>query len=69
MEHPDLAVVASFVDVFAAETAVGALRAAGIEAITRRDDSGGQRPQLWLSGVEVMVRAEDAARAREILRT
>ena len=69
MEHPDLAVVASFLDVFAAETAVGALRAAGIEAITRRDDSGGQRPQLWLSGVEVMVRAEDAARAREILRT
>ncbi len=46
MEHPELAVVASFVNAFAAETAVGALRAAGIEAITRRNDSGGQRPQL-----------------------
>jgi hypothetical protein len=69
MRNAELEVVASFPNALAAETAVGALRAAGIETITRRDDSGGQRPQLWLSGVDVMVRADDAPRARGILKT
>ena len=67
MGNSDLAIVASYVNGFAADAALSALRAAGIEALIRRDDCGGLRPQLWLSGVDVMVRAEDAPRAREIL--
>ena len=35
-----------------------------------RDDCGGQRPHLTLtSGVRLLVRAEDAERAAEVLQT
>jgi hypothetical protein len=31
------------------------------------DDCGGVRPHLWMGGVQVLVRDEDAQRAIEIL--
>jgi hypothetical protein len=67
MTAGDLVVVATFVNNFDAELARGALEAADIDAIIRADDCGGTRPHLWVGGVELVVRAEDADRAREVL--
>ncbi|HUC43577.1 MAG TPA: DUF2007 domain-containing protein [Candidatus Sulfotelmatobacter sp.] len=67
MEQTVLTEIARFVNAFDAEAAVAALRAAGIEAIVKRDDAGRVQPELWMGGVSVLVRPEDAAAAREIL--
>ena len=69
MSADDLVVIATFVNNFDAELAHGALEAAGIESLIRADDCGGTRPHLWMGGVELLVREEDAARAGEILNT
>jgi hypothetical protein len=51
-----------------ADLALGALRAAGIESMVRSDDAGGLRPGLaFANGVQLIVRAEDADAAREII--
>jgi hypothetical protein len=52
-----------------AELVVGLLRANGVRAGYRADDAGGQEPQLQLTGVRVLVPAEDEAAARQILST
>lgn len=68
MADSDLIVVRTFTDRIEAELAQSALEAAGIESMTRGDDAGGTQPGLWASaGVDVLVREEDAANAREIL--
>jgi predicted Fe-Mo cluster-binding NifX family protein len=67
MNTAELVVVRCFANAVHAAVAASALEAAGIEVLTRRDDCGGMRPQLWLSGVEVVVRSDDAPRALEIL--
>jgi hypothetical protein len=66
---PDFVVVGSYVNLIDAEVCASALEAAGIEFTIHKDDCGGLRPHLWLSGVELIVRAEDAARAAEVLTT
>jgi hypothetical protein len=65
----ELVVVGTFLNMFDAETAKSALDAAGIASMIRGDDCGGMRPHLWLHGVEVLVRREDAIVAAEILST
>ena len=65
----DLVVVRTFINKFEAEIAKSALDAADIDAMIRADDAGGTRPGLWLSGVELIVRADDVKRAEEILGT
>lgn len=50
-----------------AEIAQGALAAAQIEAMVSADDAGGTQPGLWMGGVRVLVRAEDAEQAAKIL--
>ena len=60
-------VVATFLNKFEAEVAQGALEAADIESIVSADDMGGLRPGLWMAGVRLLVRAEDAERAGKIL--
>jgi hypothetical protein len=67
MTPDDLVVVATFVNNFEAEVARSALEAAGIDVMIRADDCGGLRPHLWMGGVEIVVRREDAARAQEVL--
>jgi hypothetical protein len=67
MDHPNLLVVRTFLNNFDAELAKSALDAAGIDSMIRADDAGGMRPHLWVSGVELVVRAEDAEQANEIL--
>jgi hypothetical protein len=68
MDDEKLVAVATYPNKIDAELAQGALEAAEIEAIVTADDAGGLQPQLWVGeGVRVLVRAEDAERAREIL--
>jgi hypothetical protein len=68
MDDEKLVAVATYPNKIDAELAQGALEAAEIEAIVTADDAGGLQPQLWVGeGVRVLVRAEDAERAKEIL--
>ena len=67
MNDPELVVVRTFGNRIDAELAHSALEAAGIESTIVDDDGGGTQPELWLRGVTVVVRAEDAATAEEIL--
>ena len=69
MTASELVVVRTFSSMFDAEVAKSALDAAEIECIIRADDAGGMRPHMWLAGVELVVRAEDAEHANEILAT
>jgi len=65
----DLVVVQTFLRRFEAELAQSALEAAGIHALVRADDAGGMRPALLMGRpIELVVRREDAAQARRILR-
>jgi len=66
-EHEGLVVVRDFLDRLEAELAHGALEAAGIHSIVSADDAGGEEPGLWMGGVRLLVRAEDATRAKEVL--
>ena len=59
-----VAVVASRTE---AELVAGLLRSNGLRAAVLADDAGGQDPQLQLTGVRVLVDADDEAAARQIL--
>ena len=64
----ELVVVRSFLNRFEAETAKSALDAADIDSLIRADDAGGMQVAMSMGrAVELLVRAEDAARADEIL--
>jgi len=68
MTDSDLVVVRTFLNRFEADVAKSALDAAEIDSLISADDAGGLRPAMSLgSGVELLVREEDAARAAEIL--
>jgi hypothetical protein len=67
--NDDLFVLRTFINNIDAELAKGALEAAGIDSMIRADDCGGTRPHLWMGGVALLVRREDAPRAEEILST
>ena len=70
MGASDLVVVRTFSDQFAADVAKTALDAGDIECFVRSDDEGGLQPGMAFSnGVQLVVRAEDASRADEILRS
>jgi hypothetical protein len=65
--EPELVVVRTFANRIDADLACSALTAAGIEAFVSTDDAGGMQPGLWMTGVRLLVRAEDAARAGELM--
>jgi len=67
MNDVRLVTVAEFPNPIEAEIAQGALEAADIESYVSADDAGGVQPGLWLSGVRLLVREPDAARALEVL--
>lgn len=52
-----------------AELVAGLLRSNGLQAAVLADDAGGQDPQLQLTGVRVLVDADDEAAARHVLAT
>ena len=69
MDDEKLVAVGSYLNRIDAEIAQGALEAADIEALVTADDAGGLQPGLWMGeGVRVLVRAEDAEQAKEILK-
>ena len=67
-EESELVTVDSFTNELEANLAKGALEAFGIDCMIARDDCGGQRPHLaFAGGLRLLVRADDAQRAREVL--
>jgi len=69
MPLSNLIAVRTYLNNIDAEMAVSVLEAAGIDAVLQRDDCGGVRPSLWLSGIGVLVRREDLEAARRVLDT
>ena len=68
MAHDALVVVRTFSNAIDADLARSALEAAEIDSMIRSDNAGGMRPAMSMTnGVELLVRAEDAERAEEIL--
>ena len=68
MSDTRLVVVRTFPDRIDAELAHSALEAAGIESMIRADDAGGLRPAMAFSnGIALLVRAEQANAAAEVL--
>jgi len=68
MQHEDLVVIETYPSVIAAEMAKATLDAAEIDSFLQSDDSGHLDPALSLTnGVKLLVRAEDAAEAAEVL--
>lgn len=61
-------VVARFAQRHQAELAIGYLDDAGVEAILAVDDAGGNLGVALEFDARIVVRAEDAPRAREVLR-
>ena len=70
MRHSDLIVVQAFGTQAEADLARGVLESAGIDAMIQADTAGRMRPHLaWSgSGFKVLVREEDAAIARDVLK-
>ena len=67
VEQDRLVVVRTFLNRIDADLAQGALEAAGIDAMVGADDAEGNQPGLWMGGVRLLVREEDAAEAAEVL--
>jgi Putative prokaryotic signal transducing protein len=64
----DLVTIRTFPSDLEANIAKGALKAFGIDCMLTRDDCGGQRPHLTLTGgPRLLVRSDDAQRAAEVL--
>jgi hypothetical protein len=67
MHESKLVVLRDFLNKAEAELAQGALQAQGVDSLIQADDAGGEEPGLWMGGVRLLVRAQDAERARKIL--
>ncbi len=68
MSHK-LVVVGTYSNRFDAEVAKTALDAADIESMIHADGAADLQPGLWMGyGVELVVNADDAERAKEILK-
>ena len=68
MAETELVVVHTFLNRFEADVAKSALDAAEIDSLIRPDDAGGMEPGLWVgNAIDLVVRVEDAERAREVL--
>ena len=65
----DLVTVGNYFDRMGAELAKSILDGSGIQSYVSADDTGGMRPALLTGagGVRLIVRAEDAERASELL--
>ena len=70
MKHPEPVIVGTFYTRPEADIAKSLLVAAGIEAMILGDSDGGMREHLAWSGAgyRLLVRAEDAEAARDVLK-
>jgi hypothetical protein len=68
MNDSELVVIGTFLTQIEADLAQGALEAAAITSMISADDAGGQRPHLWMGGIRLLVRAEDAEQAAQVLK-
>jgi len=69
MNLDDAVVLETFASRIEAEMAAGLLESEGVEAMVMADDACGTLPPLqFVRGVRLMVAAEDAYRARQILK-
>ena len=67
-DHAELVILRTYPTVIDAELAKTALDSVGIDSMVRSDNEGGQSPGLSFSrGVELLVRANDADAANNIL--
>jgi putative signal transducing protein len=62
-----LVVIRTFLNRIDADLAQGALEAADIDAMVAADDAEGNQPGLWMGGVRLLVREEDAEEAGKVL--
>jgi len=70
MSDSNLVLVRTFPNHIDADLARSALEAAEIESIIQADDAGGVQPGLWVgTAIGLLVKAEDLARATEVLNT
>jgi hypothetical protein len=67
MSASDLVSIETFVNRVEADLAHGALAAAGIDSMVSADDAGGTYAGALTRGVRLLVRSEDANRARDVL--
>jgi hypothetical protein len=67
MHSDNLVVIRTFPNRIEADLAKSALDAAELESMVRADDAGGTQTGLWMAGVDLLVREEDAREAEEIL--
>lgn len=65
--NDEVVVLRKYLTHMEADLAKSALEAAHIQAAISADDAGGMRPGLWMGGVRLLVRQEDAARAGDLL--
>lgn len=64
----ELVTIHSFDNEIEAEFAKAKLESAGIQCFLSGDDCGGMRPALsFVNGIKLIVKADDATRATEIL--
>jgi putative signal transducing protein len=69
LDLDDAVVLETFPNRIEAEMAAGLLESEGVPALVMADDAGGAYPSLqFVRGVRLLVAAEDAYRAREILK-
>jgi Putative prokaryotic signal transducing protein len=70
MDHSKLVLVQAFGSQGEADLAKSMLESAGIDALIQADTAGGMRPHIAWSGLgfRVLVREEDAAEARDVLK-
>jgi Putative prokaryotic signal transducing protein len=67
MKSPELITLSTFRSTADAQIAKGILDDAGIESMIRSDNAGGMYPAM--AGADLLVRAEDAERATERLKS
>lgn len=66
MKFPELITLSTFPSVADAQIAKGVLDDAGIESMIRADNAGGMYPAI--AGADLLVRSDDAEKARDALR-
>jgi hypothetical protein len=68
--NSDLITIRVFMSQSEASIAKGALEAFGVACMITHDDCAGQRPSMTMvEGIRLIVRADDAAQAEEILKS